>query len=76
MSIIAKGNNNTDNFISVSLGVHKAREMPVVKNGQIVVRRIMNLSSSFDHRVIDGADGAKLVQHLKRMLEHPAMIFM
>ena len=58
------------------LGVHKAREMPVVKNGQIVVRRIMNLSSSFDHRVIDGADGAKLVQHLKRMLEHPAMIFM
>ena len=58
------------------LGVHKAREMPVVKNGQIIVRRIMNLSSSFDHRVIDGADGAKLVQHLKRMLEHPAMIFM
>jgi len=58
------------------LGVHKAREKPVVRNGQIVVRRIMNLSSSFDHRVIDGADGAKLIQHLKRMLEHPAMIFM
>ena len=58
------------------LGVHKAREMPVVRNGQIVVRRIMNLSSSFDHRVVDGADGARLVQHLKRMLEHPAMIFM
>ena len=58
------------------LGVHKAREMPVVRSGNIVVRRIMNLSSSFDHRVIDGADGASLVQHLKRMLEHPAMIFM
>ena len=58
------------------LGVHKAREMPVVRSGSIVVRRIMNLSSSFDHRVIDGADGASLVQHLKRMLEHPAMIFM
>ena len=58
------------------LGVHKAREKPVVRNGQIVVRRIMNLSSSFDHRVIDGADGARLIQHLKRMLEHPAMIFM
>ncbi len=58
------------------LGVHKAREMPVVRSGNIVVRRIMNLSSSFDHRVIDGADGANLVQHLKRMLEHPAMIFM
>lgn len=58
------------------LGVHKAREMPVVRSGNIVVRRIMNLSSSFDHRVIDGADGARLVQHLKRMLEHPALIFM
>ena len=58
------------------LGVHKAREMPVVRSGNIVVRRIMNLSSSFDHRVIDGADGASLIQHLKRMLEHPAMIFM
>jgi 2-oxoisovalerate dehydrogenase E2 component (dihydrolipoyl transacylase) len=58
------------------LGVHKAREMPVVRNGHIVVRRIMNLSSSFDHRVVDGADGARLIQHLKRMLEHPAMIFM
>jgi 2-oxoisovalerate dehydrogenase E2 component (dihydrolipoyl transacylase) len=58
------------------LGVHKAREMPVVRDGQIVVRRIMNLSSSFDHRVVDGADGARLVQHLKRKLEHPAMIFM
>nr|AIE91871.1 branched-chain alpha-keto acid dehydrogenase subunit E2 (bkdB) [uncultured marine group II/III euryarchaeote AD1000_17_B01] len=58
------------------LGVHKAREMPVVRDGQIVVRRIMNLSSSFDHRVVDGADGAALVQHLRRMLEHPALIFM
>ena len=58
------------------LGVHKAREMPVAKNGQIIVRRIMNLSSSFDHRVVDGADGARLIQHLKRMMEHPALIFM
>ena len=58
------------------LGVHKAREMPVVRNGAIVVRRIMNLSSAFDHRVVDGADGASLIQHLKRMLESPALIFM
>jgi len=58
------------------LGIHKARDMPVVKDGQVVVRRIMNLSSSFDHRVVDGADGAALVQHLRRMLEHPALIFM
>ena len=58
------------------LGVHKAREMPVVRDGQVVVRRIMNLSSSFDHRGVDGANGAALIQHLKRMLEHPALIFM
>ena len=58
------------------LGVHKAREMPVVRNGEIVVRRILNLSSAFDHRVVDGADGASLIQHLKRMLENPALIFM
>ena len=58
------------------LGVHKARDMPVAKDGQVVVRRIMNLSSSFDHRVVDGANGAALVQHLRRMLEHPALIFM
>ena len=57
------------------LGVHKAREMPVVKNGQIIIRRIMNVSSSFDHRVVDGADGAAMIQHLKRMLENPALIF-
>jgi|TARA_B110000263_G_scaffold226854_1_gene218793 2-oxoisovalerate dehydrogenase E2 component (dihydrolipoyl transacylase) len=58
------------------LGVHKAREMPVVRDGDIVVRRIMNLSSAFDHRVVDGANGASLIQDLKRMLETPALIFM
>lgn len=57
------------------LGIHKAREMPVVKDGKIVVRRIMNVSSSFDHRIVDGANGAALVQALKRMLQHPALIF-
>jgi len=58
------------------LGVHKARDMPVVREGQIVIRKIMNLSSAFDHRVVDGADGAALIQHLRRFLEHPALIFM
>jgi 2-oxoisovalerate dehydrogenase E2 component (dihydrolipoyl transacylase) len=37
---------------------------------------MMNLSSSFDHRVVDGSDGAALVQSVKRLLEHPALIFM
>lgn len=58
------------------LGVHKAVERPVVVEGRIEVRRIMNLSSSFDHRVVDGWDGAMLVQRLKALLEHPATLFM
>ena len=58
------------------LGVHRAYDRPVVKNGQVIVRHMVNLSSSFDHRVVDGADGAALVQTLKDMLEHPAMIFL
>ena len=58
------------------LGVHKARDMPVARSGSIVIRRIMNLSSSWDHRIVDGADGAALVQDLKKMLENPTLIFM
>ena len=58
------------------LGVHNAKDRAVVIDGRIEVRRIMNLSSSWDHRVVDGHDGASLVQLLKSMLEHPATIFM
>ncbi|MCX7058125.1 MAG: dihydrolipoamide acetyltransferase family protein [Proteobacteria bacterium] len=58
------------------IGVNKAVDRPVVINGQVVVRRMMNLSSSFDHRFVDGFDAAAMVQALKERLEHPAMIFM
>ena len=58
------------------LGVHNAKNRAVVKDGNIVIRRIMNLSSSWDHRVVDGHDGASLVQLVKSYLEHPATIFM
>ena len=58
------------------IGVNKAIDRPVVINGAITVRRIMNLSSSFDHRFVDGYDAAAMVQALKDMLEHPATIFM
>lgn len=58
------------------LGVHNATETPVVRDGNIVVRRIMRVSSSWDHRVVDGFDGAMLIQILKKYLEHPATIFM
>ncbi len=57
------------------IGVNKAVERPVVLNGAITIRRIMNLSSSFDHRFVDGFDAAAMVQALKERLEHPATIF-
>jgi 2-oxoisovalerate dehydrogenase E2 component (dihydrolipoyl transacylase) len=57
------------------IGVNKAIERPVVLNGAITVRRIMNLSSSFDHRFVDGYDAAAMIQALRDMLEHPATIF-
>ena len=58
------------------LGVHNAVDTPVVRNGQIVIRKMIRFSSSWDHRVVDGWDGAVLVQRLKALLEHPATIFM
>jgi 2-oxoisovalerate dehydrogenase E2 component (dihydrolipoyl transacylase) len=58
------------------VSIHAARDRAVVREGEIVVRKMMNLTSSFDHRIIDGYDGALLIQELKSMLEHPATIFM
>ena len=57
------------------IGVNKAVERPVVVNGQIVIRTMMNLSSSFDHRFVDGYDAAMMIQALKSLLEQPACIF-
>ncbi|HEY4211235.1 MAG TPA: dihydrolipoamide acetyltransferase family protein [Steroidobacteraceae bacterium] len=58
------------------VGVNRAVERPVVVNGAIAVRRMMNLSSSFDHRFVDGYDAAAMVQALKERIEHPATLFM
>ena len=57
------------------IGVNKAIDRPVVMNGAVAVRRIMNLSSSFDHRFVDGYDAAAMILALKDLLEHPATIF-
>jgi 2-oxoisovalerate dehydrogenase E2 component (dihydrolipoyl transacylase) len=57
------------------IGVNRAVERPVVLNGAITIRRMMNLSSSFDHRFVDGYDAAALIQALKERIEHPATIF-
>jgi 2-oxoisovalerate dehydrogenase E2 component (dihydrolipoyl transacylase) len=57
------------------IGVNKAIERAVVVDGQITVRLMMNLSSSFDHRFVDGYDCASMIQALKDLLEQPATIF-
>jgi 2-oxoisovalerate dehydrogenase E2 component (dihydrolipoyl transacylase) len=57
------------------VGVNKIADRPVYVGDTIVRRQIMNLSSSFDHRVIDGADAAAFVQSIRRLLETPAMLF-
>ena len=58
------------------IGPNKIVDRPVVRHGQIAVRKMMNLSSSFDHRVVDGYDAAEFIQKVKAMLEHPATLFM
>ena len=58
------------------IGLNKAVDRGVVRDGAIAVRRIMNLSSSFDHRFVDGYDAAAMIQRLKDLLEHPATIFL
>lgn len=57
------------------IGVNKVQERPVYMNGNLVPRQIMNLSSSFDHRVVDGYDAARMIQAMKALLEHPATLF-
>jgi 2-oxoisovalerate dehydrogenase E2 component (dihydrolipoyl transacylase) len=57
------------------IGPNKIVDRPVVRGGQVVVRKMMNLSSSFDHRVVDGYDAAEFIQTVKGLLEHPATLF-
>jgi 2-oxoisovalerate dehydrogenase E2 component (dihydrolipoyl transacylase) len=57
------------------IGVNRIVERPVARCGQIVIRKMMNLSSSFDHRVVDGWEAAQFVQELKGLLEQPASLF-
>jgi len=57
------------------VGVNRIVERPVVINGAVVIRKIMNLSSSFDHRVVDGMHAAEFIQRIRGLLECPAMLF-
>ncbi len=58
------------------IGVNKAVQRPMVVAGAVAIRLMMNLSSSFDHRFVDGYDAAALIQAVKDRLEHPATIFL
>lgn len=56
------------------VGVNRMVERPLVINGQIEVRKTMNLSSSFDHRIVDGHDAASFIQRVRQLIEAPALI--
>jgi pyruvate dehydrogenase E2 component (dihydrolipoamide acetyltransferase) len=58
------------------IAVGAATPTPVVRNGEIVVKNIMNVTMSCDHRAIDGATGAKFLQTFKQMLENPILMLM
>ena len=58
------------------IGLNRMVARPVVRAGVIAIRQMMNLSSSFDHRFVDGFDAAAMIQALKDRLEHPATIFL
>ena len=58
------------------IGVNKIATRPVYVNDVVLPRQIMNLSSSFDHRVVDGADAAAFIQRIRALLETPALLFM
>ncbi|HWB48055.1 MAG TPA: dihydrolipoamide acetyltransferase family protein [Stellaceae bacterium] len=57
------------------VGVNRIVEQPVVRGGQVVIRKMMNLSSSFDHRIVDGWEAASFIAKVKAGLEHPATLF-
>ncbi|MCV2364021.1 2-oxo acid dehydrogenase subunit E2 [Paucibacter sp. DJ1R-11] len=57
------------------VGVNRIVERPMIRNGQVVARQMMNLSSSFDHRVVDGQDAAEFIQALRGLMESPALLF-
>jgi 2-oxoisovalerate dehydrogenase E2 component (dihydrolipoyl transacylase) len=57
------------------IGVNRIVERPMFQGGAVVARQLMNLSSSFDHRVVDGMDAARFIQAIRALLEHPAMLF-
>ncbi|WP_423820723.1 2-oxoglutarate dehydrogenase complex dihydrolipoyllysine-residue succinyltransferase [Salinisphaera sp. SPP-AMP-43] len=58
------------------LGMHATNDTPVVRNGEIVIRPIMNLAVSYDHRLIDGRDAVLFLRTIKELLEDPARLLL
>lgn len=59
---------------SAILGMHKIEERPVVENGAVVIRPMMYVALSYDHRIIDGAESVQFLVMVKELLEDPARL--
>ncbi len=58
------------------LGIGRIQEKPIVRNGEIVIAPVLALSLTFDHRIVDGADGQQALNQIKRLLNDPQLIMM
>ena len=58
------------------LGMHSIKERPVAENGSVVIRPMMNLALSYDHRIIDGREAVSFLVAIKEMIENPAKILL
>lgn len=56
------------------LGLHKIEERPIALNGQVVIRKMMYLALSYDHRIVDGSEAVQFLVHVKQMIEDPALM--
>jgi len=58
------------------LGMHSIKERPIAENGSVVIRPMMNLALSYDHRIIDGREAVSFLVAIKEMIENPAKILL
>jgi len=58
------------------LGLHKIEERPIALNGQVVIRRMMYVALSYDHRIVDGSEAVQFLVHIKQMIEDPALMLL
>ena len=58
------------------LGMHNIIERPIVKNGEIIIRPMMYLALSYDHRIVDGKEAVSFLKNIKDTLEEPKRLFL